>query len=110
MSVTGGETTDDSGATDGGVDDGHDIGELGFKDRVEVCRRSESCETVGVGELGEDTNVGRVFKLSTDGHADKVLKWVSVAVLVVVVVKVIEMRKGAECGNGNGFVVEYLCC
>lgn len=46
----------------------------------------------------------------TDGHADKVLKWVSVAVLVVVVVKVIEMRKGADCGNGNGFVVEYLCC
>lgn len=27
----------------------------------------------------------------TDGHADKVLKWVSVAVLVVAVVKVIEM-------------------
>lgn len=83
MSVTGGETTNNSGATDGGVNDGHDIGELGFKDRVEVCRRSESREAVAlnrvshvsrpninnidvrVGELGEDTNVGRVFKLST---------------------------------------------
>lgn len=32
MSVTGGETTNNSGATDGGVNDGHDIGELGFKD------------------------------------------------------------------------------
>lgn len=51
MSVTGGETTDDSSATDGGVDDGHDIGELGFKDRVEVCRRSESCETVALNRV-----------------------------------------------------------
>lgn len=83
MSVTGGETTDDSSAADGGVDDGHDVGELGFKDRVKVCRRSESCETVAldrvslvscsiinsfnirVGELGEDTNVCRVFELGT---------------------------------------------
>lgn len=74
MSVAGGETTDDSSAADGGVDDGHDVGELGFKDRVKVCRRCESCETVGVGELGEDTNVCRVFELGTDGHADKVFK------------------------------------
>lgn len=83
MSVTSSETTDDSSAADGGVDDGHDIGELGFKDRVKVCRRSESCETVAlnrvslvsrsvtnsfnvrVGELGEDTNVCRVFELGT---------------------------------------------
>lgn len=45
-----------------------------------------------------------------DGYVDKVFKWVFVVVLVVVVVKVIEMWKGVECGNGSGFVVEYLCC
>lgn len=46
MFVIGGEMIDDLSVIDGGVDDGYDIGEFGFKDRVEVCRRSESCEIV----------------------------------------------------------------
>lgn len=51
MSVTGGEATDDSSAADGGVDDGYDVGELGFKDRVKVRRRRESCETVALNRV-----------------------------------------------------------
>ena len=46
VAVPGGETSDDTGAGDGGVDDGDDVGEFGFEDRVEVCRGAQGGETV----------------------------------------------------------------
>ena len=57
--VAGNEAADGAGFTDGGVDDGDVIGELLFEDRVEVLRGTEGAKAVGVGELGEDTDVIR---------------------------------------------------
>ena len=59
MFVTGDEAANGAGFTDGGVDDGDVIGELLFEDGVEVLRGTEGAEAVGVGELGEDTDVIR---------------------------------------------------
>jgi hypothetical protein len=38
VTISSGQTPDDTGTGDGGVDDGNDILELGLEDRVEVCR------------------------------------------------------------------------
>lgn len=46
MSVARGEAADDSGATDGGVDDGDDVAELCFKSRVEVRGSLDGAEAV----------------------------------------------------------------
>lgn len=46
MAVTRSETADDSGATDGGVDDRDDVAELCFKSRVEVRGALDGTETV----------------------------------------------------------------
>jgi hypothetical protein len=38
VSVSSGQTTDDPGPANSGVNDGDDVGELGLEDRVEVGR------------------------------------------------------------------------
>jgi hypothetical protein len=66
--VAGDEAADGAGLADGDVDDGNVVGELLLEDGVEVLRRAEGTEAVGVGELGEDTNVVGGFEASTESH------------------------------------------
>jgi hypothetical protein len=67
-SVAGCETAHESGAANGGVDNRNGILELGLERAVEVLGAANSHQTVGVGELGKDTNLVRVFKLGTRSH------------------------------------------
>ncbi|GAO50141.1 hypothetical protein G7K_4276-t1 [Saitoella complicata NRRL Y-17804] len=84
FAVTGAETTDDAGATDGGVDYGEDIGEFAFEDGVEVFGAANCDEGVGVCEGGEDSDsvilrrtkeatnsLIRVLELSTSNRHDE---------------------------------------
>ena len=80
VSVSSGQSTDYTCTGDRGVDDGNDIGELSLEHGIEVGGGSKRGETVAagqvcffvsikmrsrVGELGEDTDIGRVFELTT---------------------------------------------
>ncbi|KAG9796341.1 hypothetical protein KCU88_g88, partial [Aureobasidium melanogenum] len=42
--------------------------QFGFKDRVEVLRRPNRHQTVAVGQVGEDADFVRVFKLRSHSH------------------------------------------
>lgn len=61
--VTGGEATDDTGSSDGGVDDRDDVLELGLEDGVKVHGAAGGDEGVGVCEGREDSDFVRVFEL-----------------------------------------------
>ena len=69
--VASGEATDNSNSTDRGVNDLHMISELRLKDRVEVLRATNTYQTIGVCELGENTNLIRVLELGTGSHGEE---------------------------------------
>lgn len=66
--VTGGHSADDTGTSDGGVSDWDRVTELGLEGGVEVLGAANSDQTVGVGQLGEDTDLVRVLKLGPGSH------------------------------------------
>ena len=71
VSVANGEAADETSAGNRAVDDRDDIRELGLKGGVEVGTAADSDKAVGVGETSKDADLGRVFKLATDGHDDR---------------------------------------
>lgn len=61
--LTGSESTNDSCAADGRVDDGDHIGEFTLEGRVEVGTGLERSQAVAVGEFGEYADVAAVLEL-----------------------------------------------
>lgn len=68
MSVPGGESTNDSCAADGRVDDGNHIGEFTLEGRVEVGTGLERGQAVAVGEFGKHADVAAVLELDAGCH------------------------------------------
>ncbi len=61
--------SDDSGSSDGCLDDWDERAQFAFKDTVEVVGASSCDEAVSVGEFGEDADVIGVLVLYSVGHA-----------------------------------------
>lgn len=59
FAVSGGQTTDNAGASDGCVADGYYVLQFSFEDGVEVLRCADGNESVAVGESREDTDSGK---------------------------------------------------
>lgn len=66
--VAGCGSADDSGASDGGLDDGNEGTQLTFKDGVEVIGSSCCYEAVSVGKFGKDANIIGILVLYSVGH------------------------------------------
>lgn len=66
--VADSDAAHEAAAGDRHMNDRDVIGQLGLERAVEVLRATDAYEAVGVGELGEDSDLVAVLELAADGH------------------------------------------
>lgn len=70
MSVTDREATDETSPCNGAVHDRNEVSKFRIEGAVEIRGTADGDQAVGVRELGEDADLGRVFELTTDSHGE----------------------------------------
>ena len=61
-------SANNSGSSDGGLDDRNEGSKFAFEDRVEVIGPSSSYETISIGKFREDSNIVRILVLYSICH------------------------------------------
>lgn len=64
LAVSNAETTDNTAASNRGVDNGNYAIKLGFEDTIKVFVTAAGDKAISIGEFSEDTNLVIVFKLN----------------------------------------------
>lgn len=66
--LTNSHASNEAAASNGGVHNGNVVSKLLLENAVEVLTAADSSKTVGIGQVGEDTDLIAALKLCSGGH------------------------------------------